>query len=120
MEWYIPITIIPATGLLTLSTSSLLIALNNEIRDLIIEKEKYESIIKLKLGQLKELNYALVAQYLSAFLFVIGGISGQITKIESVIVYLVLFGVVFLTISIGLLIHYALKSISIRHKHLTL
>lgn len=120
MEWYIPITIIPAIGLLTLSTVNLLVSLNNEIRELNKEKEKYISIIQLKLGQLKELNYALIAQYLAAFLFVIGGISGQISKSDMIVVYLVLLGVVFLTISIGLLIYYALKSVAIRQKHLKL
>ena len=120
MEWYIPITIIPAVGLLTLSTVSLIVSLNNEIRELNNEKEKYKPIILDKLKQLKELNFALVAQYLTAFLFVTGGISGQVFDSEKLPEYLVLIGVFFLTISLGLLIYYALRSIVIRQKHLKL
>ncbi len=120
MEWYIPITIIPGIGMFIISTSNLIISLNNEIRELNIDKEKYEQIIEVKLTQLKKLNYALIIQYLSAFLFVVGGILGEVTKNESFIVYLVFLGIIFLTISIGLLIHYSLKSLRIRQKHLTL
>jgi len=118
MEWYLPITIIPGIGLIISSTSQLLIALNEEIRELNIEKEKFKLTIKAKLKQLRNLNYSLVAQYISAFLFVVGGILGEITNKEYVIIYFVFVGVIFLTIAIILLIQYSFRSISIRQKHL--
>lgn len=34
MEWYLPITIMPAIGLIILSTTNFIIALNNEIYEL--------------------------------------------------------------------------------------
>jgi steroid 5-alpha reductase family enzyme len=114
MEWYISITISTGIGFLILSTSNLLIALNDEIRTLNNDKKEYQLIIKAKLVQLKKLNYVLIIQYLSAFLFVVGGVLGEITKNENFIVYLVFAGVVFLTISIVLLIQYSLKSLKIR------
>ena len=85
MEWYIPLTILPGIGMLILSTSNLLIAINNEIRDLNQEKDKYGVIISAKIKQLKRLNYALIAEYVSAFVFVMGGILGGMTKSDNVI-----------------------------------
>ncbi len=120
MEWYIPITILPGIGLIILSTSNILIALNDEISELNKEKEKYQSIIIKKLNQLKELNYALIGQYISAFTLVIGGILGKVSQSENLTIYMVVTGVIFLTISIILLIHYSFKSLIIRQEHLKL
>ena len=120
MEWYIPITILPGIGLLILSTSNFLIALNNEIKELNIDKEKYQSIVTEKIGQLKKLTYALIAQYLSAFSFVVSGIFGEISKIEGMMIYLAFTGVVFLAISIVLLIHYSIRTLKIRQQHFKL
>ncbi len=88
MEWYIPITILPGIGLLILSTSNFLIALNNEIREL-NNKEKYQIIVAEKISQLKKLTYALIAQYLAAFSFVVSGIIGAILEIDIIMIYLV-------------------------------
>lgn len=120
MEWYIPITILPGIALIILSTSNILIALNNEIKDLNKDKEKYGPVIIKKLIQLKELNYALIGAYIAAFLLVIAGVLGQIMKNELVLICLIIIGVVFLSISLGLLILYSLKSLKIRQEHLKL
>jgi len=120
MEWYIPLTILPGIGMLILSTSNLLIAINNEIRDLNQEKDKYGVIISAKIKQLKRLNYALIAEYVSAFVFVMGGILGGMTKSDNVINSLILSGVGFLGIAIVFLITYSLKSLAIRLEHLNI
>ncbi len=120
MEWYLPVTIMPGVGMIILSTSQLLITLNDEIRELNVEKTKYKSIIKSKLHQLRNLNYSLVGQYIAAFLFVLGGIIGGISKVESLIIIFVFTGVICLSISIFLLIQYSFRSIAIRQKHLKL
>jgi len=120
MEWYIPITILPGVGMFTLSTSRLLISLNTGIINLNSNKGLYKEIIDKKISQLKTLNYALIFQYISAFCFVIGGVLGELFDNEMWIIYFVLSGVIFLTFSIILLIIYALKSLKIREKHLTL
>lgn len=119
MEWYIPITLLPGIALLILSTSNILISLNNEIKDLNNDKEKYKLIILKKLIQLKKINYALVGQYLSSLFLVIAGVLGGITKNEPLLIYLVISGVILLSISIGLLIHYSFKSLKIRQEHLS-
>lgn len=120
MEWYIPITILPGVGMMILSTSNILISLNDEIRELNGEKEKYKSITSAKIKQLKRLNYALIVQYISAFLFVTGGVIGGVIKNDKPTIYLVFLGVVLLATSIILLIKYSLKSLIIRQKHLTI
>ena len=120
MEWYIPLTILPGIGMIILSTSNLLIAINNEIRDLNLEKDKYQTIISAKIKQLKRLNYALIAEYLCAFIFVVGGILGGMTKNDNVINSLILLGVAFLGIAIVFLIYYSLKSLVTRQEHLKL
>lgn len=122
MDWYIPITMLPGIGLIILSTSNLLIALNDEIRDLNLQKDKYSNIIQLKLVQLRRLNLALVEQYLCVFLLVAAGVVGGISNgfRLSMVTYAVVAGSVFLSISIATLIVYAGMSISIRRKHLAL
>jgi len=49
MEWYGPLTILPAVALIIMSTSNFIIALNEEIILLQHEKEKLIEIIDLKL-----------------------------------------------------------------------
>lgn len=92
--------------------------MNSEIQALNEDKEKYQVIVAEKILQLKKLNYALIAQYLSAFTLVVSGILGEITEDKRMMIYLLFAGVIFLAISIGLLIYYSIKSLTIRQKHL--
>ena len=78
--------------MIILSTSNLLIAINNEIRDLNIEKDKYQTIISAKIKQLKRLNYALIAEYLSAFIFVIGGIEAALSALGAMLLGVIITG----------------------------
>jgi len=120
MEWYIPITILPGIGMFIISTSNIMIALNDEIRELNTELTKYQSVAHKKVMQLKKLNYALIGQYIASFALVLGGVLGGLSKNPKFIILLVFTGVVFLAISIGLLIHYSIISINIRQEHLDL
>lgn len=120
MEWYIPITILPGIGMFIISTSNLIIALNDEIRELNVEKMKFRIIIIKKISQLKKLNFSLIGQYISALSLVLGGVLGGITENPKTIIVLVFIGVVFLAISIALLIQYSIVSVRIRQQHLKL
>lgn len=120
MEWYMPITILPGVGLLILSTTNLLIALNNEIIN-IKEKGKYQEITQLKLQQLKRLSIALIGLYLVAFAFLLTGILAAIlSKYTTLHFSLLVVGTVIMTITIFLLIIYAIKAMQIRQKYLKL
>ncbi len=69
MEWYAPLTILPAVGLLILSTSNFLVALNIEIYQLEKNKELNEWIINQKIKQLRRLGIANSFLYSSALFF---------------------------------------------------
>ena len=73
--WYVPLTIIPSAGLLILSTTNLLNALNSELSQLIDHDcKKFEKIIQLKIKQLDLLNRALVALYFSAANYILAAL----------------------------------------------
>ena len=58
MEWHAPLSILPAIGLIILSTSNFIVALNNELYQLEENKEANKWIITQKLKQLKRLGIA--------------------------------------------------------------
>lgn len=118
MEWYGPLTILPAVALIIMSTTNFIIALNEEIILLQNEKEKLKVIIELKVKQLRRLGIANGILYGSALLFLIAGISKVLTKIDYLFNYILLLGVVFVAIALTFLFIHAIKSVSIREKHL--
>ncbi|MCK4749972.1 MAG: hypothetical protein KAT15_23110 [Bacteroidales bacterium] len=121
MQWYIPITAIPGIGLIIMSTSTLLVSLNDEIVLLNLEKEKYNQIIHLKMGQLKRLNWAMVFLYTGVMFFLFSGLLAAFIEPKSLGVQFIMIGGVLVTlIAIGYLISFGFKSISIRQKHLSL
>lgn len=120
MEWYGPLTILPAVGLLILSTSNFIIALNEEIILLQDQKEKLFVIIDLKLKQLRRLGTANGLLYGSALLFLIAGIIKVLTNVDSLFNFILLAGVVTTTVALTFLFIHAIKSVSIREKHLRL
>lgn len=121
MEWYIPITIIPAVSLLILSTSNMLLALNVEIGQLEMDVEGNKKIILLKLKQLKRLSIAMVFQYVGVFLFLVSGIwNALFMETEIVLFGLMLGAVLCITASIVFLLIFAVKAVSIRQQHLGL
>lgn len=121
MQWIIPITVLPGIALIVMSTSSILLSLNNEVTLLNKEKEKYREIIRLKLIQMKRLNWSLVLLYIGILIFLVSGVLGAITDPENFYtVSSMVAGVVVLIMAIVLLIIFGFKSINIRKRHLSL
>jgi hypothetical protein len=121
MQWIIPITVLPGIALIVLSTSNILLSLNNEITQLNKEKEKYREIIRLKLKQMKRLNWSLVLSYIGILIFLVSGVLGAISDPENIYtVSSMVAGVLVLIIAIVLLIIFGFKSINIRKRHLSL
>ena len=120
MEWYGPLTILPAVGLIIMSTTNFIIALNEEIILLQKDKEKLNNIIALKVKQLRRLGIANGFLYGSALLFLVAGITKVLTQVDSLFNYTLLFGVLLTTIALVFLFIHAIKSVSIREKHLRL
>ncbi|MGJ3234870.1 hypothetical protein [Marivirga sp.] len=118
MEWYLPITILPAVALLILSTSNQMINLNEELVNLEKEKERYNEIIHLKLNQLKRLSIAIAMQYVSVLIFLAAGIVKATFPEANLMQTFLLIGVMILGLSIVLLCIYAVKGVYIRQKHL--
>jgi len=121
MQWIIPITVLPGIALIVMSTSNILLHLNNEVTMLNKEKEKYNEIIRLKLIQMKRLNWSLVLLYIGILIFLVSGGLGAITDPENIYtVSSMVAGVVILIMAIVLLIIFGFKSINIRKIHLNL
>ena len=120
MEWYIPMTIIPGIGLIILSTSNIMLALNNEISNLEDRPSRNSEIIKSKLSQLKSLSISIVFQYLGVLFFLLSGIVASVLKTDFIPHILLFVGVGVISISIVLLLFYSIKSVSIRQKHLNI
>lgn len=118
MEWYGPLTILPAVALLILSTTTFIISLNNEIMVLANDKEKYATIIELKMMQLKRLGIANAFLYACALLFLTAGLFMAFTNNGSLFLYLMLGGVITAVVALSFLFSHSLKSILIRQKHL--
>ncbi len=117
-NWYVPITIVPAIGLLILSTSNLMIALSSELNDLISKKELRKLIISRKLKQLKRLNRAMVLLYLSVASFVLSGLMAGISQTSgsnsNSSIYLAILGIIFAFGALINLIAYSFKAVKIR------
>ena len=119
MQWYIPITIIPGIGLIIMSTSNILIALNAEVSALHREKEVFAEIIVLKLGQLKRLNWALVFLYSAIFCFLLSGLLAVLINPLGILVRVIMIaGVSCSLVAIVYLITFGFRAVHIRQKHL--
>lgn len=118
MDWYIPITIIPGIGLLVLSTSNMILALNVEISNLESSTKECNWIIKDKLSQLKILSISIIFQYLSIFLFLLSGIASFFSKENIFPKIVMIMGVFLISISIIMQLFYAIKAVKIRQNHL--
>ena len=89
MDWYIPITILPAVGLLIVSTTAQMMSLSAEIGGILSEKctpfEHKLSGVKIK--QLTRLTRATALLYISAACFVLAGIIGAILPADSMYIH---------------------------------
>ena len=121
MEWYLPMTIIPGIGLLILSTSNIMLALNMEVNELEMETTPKIEIIRSKLAQLKRLSIAIVFLYIGALLFLVAGVLKSINdEAMGLFTGLLLTGVGSVIISIVFLLIHSIKGVRIRQRHLKL
>ena len=118
-EWYLPITILPALGMLILSTTSQMMTLSNEINSLLQEKcTAFQHLISSKkLKQLGLLTRAGALLYLASGIYVLSGILGAVLDtnsffdLPSLLLYT---GTIFLFIAFIILIIYAFRAVRIR------
>lgn len=127
MEWYGPLTILPAVGLLILSTSNFIVNLNSEIHSMAYqnpEKAQYPdglySIIEKKMDQLKKLGHAITSLYASVLIFLIAGIEKALINSDKLFFSLMLVGVLLTTLALIYLLIFGYRSIHIRQEHITI
>jgi protein-S-isoprenylcysteine O-methyltransferase Ste14 len=118
MEWYIPLTVLPAVALIILSTSNFLVGLNSEINMLEAGDETIDWVIDQKIDQLTRLGYAIILLYLSSLFFMISALAMAIYEKAVLLKYLMLTGVVLFTVALIFLLIYSIKAIKIKQNHL--
>ncbi len=122
MDWYIPITIFPAAGLLILSTTAQMMNLSAEIGGILSGRcTLFEhKISALKIKQLRLLTRATTLLYVSAACFVLSGILGAMLPEAMSLAdgtlpkYTLMVGVILLLGALGILIVYGYRTIGIR------
>lgn len=125
MDWYLPITILPASGLLIMSTTTQMLGLSNEIGAMLAVKctPFQHRVADLKIQQLGRLTKAATSLYLSAACFVLSGLLNVFFAKEpfhSVSQYILTLGVLLVFVALVFLVMYSYKTISIRklqHAH---
>ena len=120
MEWYGPLTVLPAIGLLIMSTTNFIVSLNSEIVDLEKQESPKKEIILLKLAQLKRLGFANASFYAASLLFLFAGLSKGLLDQNRLFDLFMLLGVLATTVGLTFLFIHSLKSVKIRHKNLKL
>ena len=117
-NWYLPITMLPGIALLILSTSSLMIALSNEISGYLSSESENYDITCRKLAQLKLLNITMVLFYISVALIAISGLFAGLSealKIDGKMTdYISIAGVMVFLMGIICLIAYSHRAVIIR------
>ena len=120
MEWYAPLTVLPAIGLIIMSTTNFIVALNNEIVEMEMSDTPNETVIILKLAQLRRLGLANASLYASSLCFLLAGLSSAVFNDADIQKYVMIAGVSLTAIALTLLFIHSMKAVSIRHKRLKL
>jgi cation transport ATPase len=120
MEWYIPLTILPAIGMIILSTTNFIISLNTEISNLELEEQLNTHIIVQKVDQLKRLGIANAFLYSSGLLFMFSSLSKAFFQKELIYELLMVLAAIMATFALVYLFIHSIKSIQIRQEHLKL
>jgi len=125
MDWYGPLTLMPAIGLIIMSTSNFTVGLINEIERLEeneADRAKYMTIIELKLVQLKRLSIAISLLYASILLLLLASVANYWAENQMSMAVDVLLILTVLTVGTALvfLFVYSLKATQIRQMHLKL
>ena len=118
MEWYGPLTILPAIALIILSTANFIVSSNSEIQALQKEAERNVEIIQLKLGQLKRLSVAISFLYSSILLFLFASLSAIFSWTNILFDGFMILAVLATTCAIAVLLVHAVRAVQIRLKHL--
>lgn len=118
MEWYFPLTVLPAIALIILSTSNFLVALNVEVDKLERKKDVAPWVIDQKIVQLKRLGIAIILLYSSALFFMFSSLTSAIHKQAFVFKFLMVTAATLFTVALIFLFIHAIKAINIRQKHL--
>jgi|AntRauTorcE11897_2_1112592.scaffolds.fasta_scaffold13965_2 asparagine N-glycosylation enzyme membrane subunit Stt3 len=121
-NWYLPITILPGIGLLILSTTHLIVSLNEEMESLLKEVDAQQSLMLQKLSQMKLLTYSMSGFYISTALMVLSGLVSfsqefKINAFGNLGSSILVAGVAFIFISLLILIIYSVRAVRIRRKH---
>ncbi len=124
-SWILPITLIPGVALLMVSTSSLSIALSDEITRLInttIDDDK--EIIEKKISQLQVLSKAMIAFYISIASFALSAIisgfkAAYWNSTEDIGSGFLSIGIIILLFGSGMLINYSVKAVKIKREQFT-
>ena len=122
MEWYGPLTIMPAIGLIIMSTSNFTVGLISEIERLEMEEDRDRcmNIIVQKLKQLRLLSVAISLLYAAILFFLFASLSNLFVSKEIVFNLLMAGAVISTTTAMTLLFIYSLKATTIRQQHLKL
>ena len=120
MEWYGPLTVLPAIGLIIMSTGNFIVHLNNEIVEMEMSEKPNEEIISLKLGQLKRLGIANASLYAACLFFLLAGLATAIFENHEFQKIFMIIGVVLTTVALSFLFVHSFKAVSIRHRRLKL
>jgi len=117
-QWYIPITIVPGIGLILMSTSQLLVALSNEVKDMIHDPDTLKAMMNRKLLQLKRLSSAMVFLYISVACFIVSGLIMAINQTYdthvNISIYIAILGIACALCGLILLITYSYRAVRIR------
>jgi len=121
MAWYIPITLLPGISLLLLSTATLTVSLNTEIKDMLNSNNCDTDILRKKLSQLKKLTLAKAGIYISIAMFVFAGLLAGVDKkglevSQNITSLFIVLGVILLLISLIYLITYSFRAVKIRQQ----
>lgn len=121
-DWILPITILPAAGLIIMSTSNLSNGLSAEITSLLIkDKVSLESIIVKKIRQLRTLSLSLLCQYFAAAGFAVAGFLGGLAESgwhlpSPIVPGLLTLGILSLVMALILLTLYAFRAVTIKNE----
>lgn len=118
MDWYVPLTVLPAVALIILSTSNFLIALNGEIYQLEKSENVSDWVIEKKIKQLRNLGFANILLYASALFFMFSALIMAIYNEPLLFKCLMIIAVILFTSALIFLFMHAARAIRIRHEHL--
>lgn len=125
MDWYFPITLLPAVGLLIMSTTAQMMNLSAEIGSILQQKSTplLHKVSDMKIRQLGRLTKSVTLLYVSAAFFTLSGLMGAILEkdmLSELSRYILIAGVILVLTALILLILYGFQTIRIRklqHTH---